>query len=365
MSRAPILIMAGGTGGHVYPALAIADEFLDRGQPVIWLGTTRGLESRVVVEQGIPMEWLTISGLRGRGAIGWLLAPFRISLAIVRSLRIMRRIRPRLVIGMGGFVSGPGGIAARLMRIPLVIHEQNAAAGMTNRWLARIATRVLLGFEGAIAGARTVGNPVRANIRSIASPDRRFTGRQGALRLLVIGGSQGALALNEWVAPAVALLAEDSVQFDVRHQAGPATLEPAQDRYAQHRVRAEVTPFIDDMAQALSWADLIVCRAGALTVSELINVGLGAVFVPLPTAVDDHQTRNARALVNAEAALVIQQHGMDAQSLAAAIRSLGTDRDALLDRAQKARALRGPDAVSLVVAQCAELLEDPALEAVS
>ncbi|MEL7311673.1 MAG: undecaprenyldiphospho-muramoylpentapeptide beta-N-acetylglucosaminyltransferase [Pseudomonadota bacterium] len=363
MNRAPILIMAGGTGGHVYPALAIADALLSRGQPVVWLGTQHGLESRVVVAQGIPIEWLRVSGLRRRGLLGWLLAPFSVGFAVMRAVSVIRRVRPRLVLGMGGYVSGPGGVAAKLMRTPLIIHEQNAAAGLTNRLLSRIATRVLVAFSGAIPGAHQVGNPVRADIRAIAPPATRFEGREGPLRLLVVGGSQGALALNRWVAPAVNRLIERGIDFEIRHQAGPATLETAQDSYAGLRIRAEVTAYIDDMAQALAWADLIVCRAGALTVSEVINVGLAAVFVPLPTAVDDHQTRNAQSLVDTDAAVCLQQPGMDDAMLSDAIADLGLSRERLLERAQRARALRGADAVASVIGECAEVLSDPTLEA--
>ncbi|MEL7024325.1 MAG: undecaprenyldiphospho-muramoylpentapeptide beta-N-acetylglucosaminyltransferase [Pseudomonadota bacterium] len=362
MTRLPVLIMAGGTGGHVYPALAIADALLSRGQPVIWLGTQHGLESRIVVEQGIPIEWLHVSGLRRRGLVGWLVAPFKVGLAVLRALRIIRRVRPRLVLGMGGYVSGPGGVAARLSRTPLVIHEQNAAAGLTNRLLSRIATRSLQAFAGALPGAQLVGNPVRAAIRDIAPPEVRFEGREGALRLLVVGGSQGALALNRCVAQAVNLLIERGLDFDIRHQAGPATLEVAQDSYAKLQIRSEVTAYIEDMADALSWADLIVCRAGALTVSEVINVGLGAVFVPLPNAVDDHQTRNAQSLVAADAALCVQQADLDATTLMAAIADLGLSREQLLERARNARALRGADAVARVISECADVLSDPTLE---
>ena len=353
---APILIMAGGTGGHVYPALAIAEAWRTAGQPVVWLGTSRGLEARVVVAEGIPMEWLNITGWRGKGVLRWLTAPLQLSVAVVQAWRVIRRLRPRLVLGMGGFVSGPGGIAAWLARVPLVIHEQNAAPGLTNRWLSRIASRTLQGFPDALPGAHTVGNPVRAAIRNVPEPDTRFTERNGPLRLLVVGGSQGALALNTLVAPALALLAAREHHYVVRHQAGSGTLEQAQDAYADARVRAEVTPFIEDMAGALAWADLVVCRAGALTVTELMNVGLGAVFVPLPNAVDDHQRRNAAVLVAAGSALVLDQRTLTAAVLADAIAALGIDRDSLSSRARKARAERTVDAVSLVIDHCAQVL---------
>ena len=296
MSVAPVLIMAGGTGGHVYPALAIANAFRAAAQPVVWLGTRRGLEARVISEAQIPMEWISIEGVRGKGALTWLLAPFRIAFAVYQALRIVRRVRPALVLGMGGFVSGPGGIAAWLSRRPLVIHEQNAVAGLTNRVLARIATRTLQAFDGAFGdrvGAVTVGNPVRADICALPDPAARFQGRGDALRLLVIGGSQGSLTLNRTVPAALATL-NGSLHHDVRHQAGARTIEAAQDAYAAAGIAAEVTPFIDDMAEALGWADFVICRAGALTVAEISTAGLPAIFIPFPAAVDDHQTANAR-----------------------------------------------------------------------
>lgn len=367
MTRAPIMIMAGGTGGHVYPALAIADALEAIGQPVVWLGTERGLEARVVVAANIPMEWLSIAGLRGKGILSWALAPLRLIWALIQALRILIRVRPRLVIGMGGFVSGPGGVAARLLRIPLVIHEQNAVAGLTNRLLSRLAGRVLQGFDGAFAARRdviTVGNPVRASIRDLAVPSVRFAERDGPLRLLVIGGSQGALALNRCVPRALSLLPADA-RPTVRHQAGPGTLEAAQDAYSQAGVLADVTPFIDDMAEALGWADYAICRAGALTVAELINAGLGAVFVPFPAAVDDHQTANAQALVSADAALLISQDALTPERLTELMVDLGADRTALMQRASNARALRQGDSVKAVISHCAALLGDESLTGVS
>lgn len=360
MSRAPILIMAGGTGGHIYPALALADAFANVAQPVIWLGTQRGLEARVVVAANIPIEWISISGLRGNGLLRWLAAPIRLLYAVGQALMIMRRVRPRLVIGMGGFVAGPGGVAARLTRTPLVIHEQNAVAGLTNRWLAKIAQRVLQGFDGAFgdrAGVITVGNPVRESIRALEPPAERFAARDGALRLLVIGGSQGARILNTTVPEALALLPRDA-RPEVRHQAGAATLETAQDAYTQASVRAEVTAFIDDMAEALGWADFVICRAGALTVAELISAGVGAILVPFPAAVDDHQTANAKALVAAGGGLLLRQDTLTPARLLDAMQTLGRSRATLAERAERAHALEQGDAVARVVDVCAELLGD-------
>lgn len=364
MTRSPVLVMAGGTGGHVYPALAIARALQNVSQPVTWLGTAHGLEARVVVAEGLPIEWLSIRGLRGKGALSWLLAPFKVVWAIQQALRVMRKVKPRLVIGMGGFVSGPGGIAAWLTGTPLIIHEQNAVAGLTNRLLARFSRRVLQGFEGAFGHARravTVGNPVRATIRAVDAPDVRFSQRSDALRLLVVGGSLGALALNREVAGAIALLSSD-VRPQVRHQAGDATLEVAQDAYAKHSIRAEVTAYIEDMAEAFAWADFVICRAGALTVAELVSVGLGAIFVPYPNAVDDHQAANAEALVEAGAAVLIRQAALTDESLRDAMLQLGVDRAALLGRAQKARAMRGDDSVAQILSCCADVLGDASLE---
>ncbi|MEM7764475.1 MAG: undecaprenyldiphospho-muramoylpentapeptide beta-N-acetylglucosaminyltransferase [Pseudomonadota bacterium] len=361
--RAPIMIMAGGTGGHIYPALAIARVLADRAQPVIWLGTPTGMESRVVPPAGFDMAWVNIAGLRGRGVLGWLLAPFRLTRAVWQALRAIREHAPRLVIGMGGFVSGPGGLAARIAGVPLVVHEQNAVAGMTNRWLARFADKVLQAFDDAFpanVAAETIGNPVRSDIRGLAEPAVRWQDRSGPLRLLVVGGSQGALVLNQQLPAALAQMPESDRPI-VRHQAGSNTLEVAQDGYAQAGVRAEVTAFIDDMSEALGWADLVISRAGALTISELCNVGLPAVLVPFPLAVDDHQTANAQAMVNAGAALIVQQSVLTPESLLEALATLGRARDSLLVRAEKARALRSHDAVAAVLTHCAELLDDTSL----
>lgn len=363
MSRQPIMIIAGGTGGHIYPALAIAEGLQRRAQPVIWLGTPRGLEARVVPAAGLPIDWISISSLRGGGIVGWLVSPFRLLWAVAQAWRSMRRHQPRLVIGMGGFVSGPGGIAAKISGVPLLIHEQNAIAGMTNRWLARVADVVLQGFDGAFKEGRgiVIGNPVRADIRAIAAPRERYADRSGALRLLVIGGSLGAKVLNENVAAALAEIPEDARPV-VRHQAGTTTLELAQDAYATFGVCADVSAFIEDMAAALGWADMVICRAGALTIAELIDAGLPAILVPFPHAVDDHQTANAKALVAAGAALLLPQSELTPASLCAAIKALGSDRDALMERAEIARSLRRPDAVSSVIDQCAMLLNDHELQ---
>ncbi|MCB1845637.1 MAG: undecaprenyldiphospho-muramoylpentapeptide beta-N-acetylglucosaminyltransferase, partial [Halioglobus sp.] len=286
MSLRPIMVMAGGTGGHVYPALAVANALREQSREVVWLGTRRGIEARLVPAAGIPIEWVTVQGLRGKSRLALLIAPFRLLYALLQSMRIVARHRPAAVLGMGGFVSGPGGLAAWLLRRPLVIHEQNAISGLTNRLLARLARVVLQAFPGSFSAsihARTVGNPVRADIAALPSPAERFRGRGVALRLLVLGGSQGALALNRLVPEALALLPADKRPL-VRHQTGSRGKEVAVSSYRAAGVDAELDEYIDDMAAAYAWADLIVCRAGALTVAEIAAAGLAAIFVPYPAA---------------------------------------------------------------------------------
>jgi UDP-N-acetylglucosamine--N-acetylmuramyl-(pentapeptide) pyrophosphoryl-undecaprenol N-acetylglucosamine transferase len=356
MSLRPILILAGGTGGHVYPALAVAQALQRQSREIVWLGTRAGLESRVVPAAGIAMEWISVKGLRRKGLIALILAPFRLLLALLQSLRVIRKHRPAAVLGMGGFVSGPGGLAAWLTRRPLVIHEQNAVAGLTNRLLARLARVVLQAFPGSFSTGietETVGNPVRADIAALEEPATRYAGRQGPLRLLVLGGSQGALALNKVVPAALALL-PDELKPVVRHQAGERTIDEAQAAYREHSIEVELLPFIEDMAEAYAWADLVVCRAGALTVAELAAAGLPAIFVPYPSAVDDHQTANARSLTDAGAAALIAEKDLSDKSLAGLLREWLTSRDDLLDRARRSRALARPDALQRITDYCLE-----------
>ncbi len=356
MKPGPILIMAGGTGGHVYPALAVARALQQQSREVVWLGTHRGLESRVIPEAGIPIEWVAISGLRGKGLPALLLAPFKLFYALSQSIYVMFKHRPAAVLGMGGFVSGPGGLAAWLTRRPLIIHEQNAISGLTNRLLARLARVVLQAFPGSFNAkhnAETVGNPVRAEIAAIDDPASRYAKRRGPIRLLILGGSQGALALNQAVPAALALLPTDSRPV-VRHQTGPRTLDDARAAYAQHGVDAELLPFIEDMAEAYAWADLVVCRSGALTVAELSAAGLPAIFVPFPAAVDDHQTANARPMVAAGAATIVQQSELSDESFASLLKTWFSGREALQERARKARLLSRPDALQRITDVCLE-----------
>lgn len=336
MSAALVMIMAGGTGGHVYPALAVAQELKRRGHDVVWMGAPESFESRVVPRHGFPIELVRVSGLRGKGLLKLLLAPLLLARAMLDAWAALRRREPKVVLGMGGFAAGPGGLVARLWGVPLVIHEQNAVAGLTNRWLARIAQRVLQAFPNTFGGAVTVGNPVRAEIQAVAAPEARLAGRAGPARVLVIGGSQGARALNQRVPEALALLPA-AERPEVRHQAG-RTLEVAQAAYAQAGVAASVEAFIEDMAAAYAWADLAVCRSGASTVAELAAAGCPALLVPFPAAVDDHQTRNGEYLVRAGAAVLIPEAALDAATLAAQLRQLLADRPRLAAMARSARA---------------------------
>ncbi len=350
----PVLIMAGGTGGHVFPALAVAKALRARGIPVVWLGVPDSMEARLVPAHGFPIEWVRIAGLRRKGLLPKMKAPFAILVAIFRALEVIRRIRPRVVLGAGGYVSGPGGIAAWLARVPLLIHEQNAVAGLTNRWLARFATQVFEAFPDSFPTgieARTVGNPVREDIAALAPPAQRFAARSGQARLLVFGGSQGAQRLNALLPQALARLAPE-VRPLVRHQTGEKGLEAARAAYRSAAVDADVTAFIDDMAAAYGWADLAVCRAGAMTIAELQAAGLGALLVPLPTAVDDHQTRNADALARTGAARVLAERHLDAAALGGELAALVADRPRLLAMAQAARAARVIDAADRLAEEC-------------
>jgi UDP-N-acetylglucosamine--N-acetylmuramyl-(pentapeptide) pyrophosphoryl-undecaprenol N-acetylglucosamine transferase len=354
MSARPVMIMAGGTGGHVFPALALARLLRERSCEVVWLGTRRGLEARVIPAERIAIEWLSIGGLRGKGFLTWLAAPFRLAIALAQALAVMRRHRPSAVVGLGGFVTGPGGVAAWLTRRPLLIHEQNAIAGFTNRCLAHLAREVLEAFPGSFGAdikAQAIGNPVRADISAIPPPATRFAARTGAIRLLVLGGSQGATRLNAVVPFALARLPE-GITIEARHQAGERWLEPARQNYASAGVRASVVPFIEDMAQAYAWADLVICRAGALTVSELAAAGVGAILVPFPAAVDDHQSANAAYLVREGAAVLIAERELSAERLAAELARLCAGRGKLLAMAERARLLARPRAAEELAQAC-------------
>ena len=362
MSERPILVMAGGTGGHVFPALALARMLREKSIDVVWLGTQRGLESRIVPAAGIPIEWLSVGGLRGKGFMTLLAAPFRLAKALMQALRVMSRHRPVVVVGLGGFVTGPGGVAAWLTGRPLIIHEQNAIAGFTNRCLSHVAREVLEAFPnsfGRDVKARVIGNPVREDISAVPPPSVRFASRTGVIRILVIGGSLGAARLNAVVPFALAKLAGE-MTFDVRHQAGERWIEAGRQSYAAAGVRADVRPFIEDMAEAYGWADLVICRAGALTVSELAAVGVGAILVPFPAAVDDHQTHNAQYLVREGAALLIADRALAAERLADELKQLCVGRGKLLAMAERARQLAKPRATQELTASCMALAREGA-----
>ncbi len=358
MTGGTVLIMAGGTGGHVFPGLAVARELIAQQVRVVWLGTHAGIEARAVPGSGLPieMEWITIRGLRRRGALAWLTLPFTLLRAMVQAARVLRRRRPDVVLSMGGFVAGPGGLVARLTCTPLVIHEQNAIPGLTNRWLAPLATRVLTGFPGAfgtLTTAQHVGNPVRAEICRIAAPRERLADRHGRLRLLVVGGSQGAQVLNDTVPVALAAMPA-ALRPEVWHQCGRDLRARTEAAYGG--AAARVVEFIDDMAEAYAWADIVVCRAGAMTVAELAAAGCASILVPYPHAVDDHQTANARYLASRDAAILLPQAELSAARLAEVLGELAGHRDILLAMASAARACAMPDAADAVAQCCLEVL---------
>lgn len=352
-----VLVMAGGTGGHVYPALAVAERLRDLGARVVWLGTARGLEARRVPQAGFELHHLRVSGLRGRGLLAWLAAPLALGTALVQALAVIARVRPRLALGFGGYASGPGGVASHLTRTPLVLHEQNTVPGLTNRVLGRFATRLLEAFPGSFPaprGALHTGNPVREDLAAIDAPGMRLAGRSGPLQVLVVGGSQGARVLNEILPAALAALPAP-VGIKVRHQTGAAELEATRERYRAGGVEAEACAFIEDMADAYAWADLVVCRAGAMTVCELAAAGVASVLVPYPHAVDDHQTRNARYLVDAGAALLVPQAELEPGRLGALLTELHGARRRVLEMAEAARRVAVPDATDRVVRACLEV----------
>jgi UDP-N-acetylglucosamine--N-acetylmuramyl-(pentapeptide) pyrophosphoryl-undecaprenol N-acetylglucosamine transferase len=352
----PVLIMAGGTGGHVFPALAVAAELTRLGVPVAWLGTDQGLEARVVPAAGYSLTPIRVSGLRGKGLLRVFFAPFMLGIALLQALRAFLRLRPLAVLGMGGFAAGPGGLIAWLLRRPLLIHEQNSVPGLTNRLLAPLARVVLEGFPGSMPASRqavAVGNPVRAGIAALAAPETRFAGRGGPLRLLVIGGSLGAQALNRVLPQAIGRLPV-ATRPQVHHQTGQSDVAGVQQSYRELGCEARVEAFIEDMAAAYAWADLVVCRSGALTVAELAAAGVGSILVPFPHATDDHQTGNARYLADAGAALLMPQEQLSSDWLADTLARFAGQRDKLLDMARRARELARPDAARRVALLCLE-----------
>ena len=349
-----VMLMAGGTGGHVIPALSLADQFRAEGLDVEWLGSPQGIENRLVPAAGIPLNCIEVVGLRGKGLLRKLVAPLLILRAVQQAMTILRRFKPDFVVGLGGFASGPGGIAARVLGIPVYIHEQNAVAGMTNRWLSKIARQTYAAFPGAFSatvGAEVVGNPVRESLLSI--PDKTYFDEKydAKLRVLVIGGSLGAQVFNERMPDALALMTQDQ-RPDVWHQTGKGKLEATQARYKSLDVSVKSQEFIDDMTGAFDWADLVVCRAGALTVSELAAAGRASVLVPLPIAVDDHQTANAKYLTGVGAAIAIPQQQLVPKLKDTLAELLQAGRKKLIEMAKAARELSKPNATQIVAETC-------------
>jgi len=349
MSRS-ILIMAGGTGGHVFPALTVAQRMRQAGWKVVWLGSRAGMEATLVPQQGFETRWIRFSGLRGKGLLRAALLPLNLLIAFWQSARIIFAVRPDVVLGMGGYVSFPGGMMASLLNRPLVVHEQNSIAGLANRVLASVADHILSGFPDVLKKAQWVGNPVRVAIAQLPAPAERFAGRSGPLQLLVLGGSLGAQALNELIPQAIALIPEP-MRPRITHQSGAKHLETLLRNYREAGVQAEAVGFIDDVAARYGAADVVICRAGALTVSELAAAGVASVLVPFPFAVDDHQTHNAAFLADAGAAVVIQQRALSARGLADLL--IGFTRDKLLEMAERARSLAKPGATDTVANVCA------------
>ena len=347
-----ILVMAGGTGGHVFPGLAVADYLHARGWRVVWMGNPEGMEAKLVPARGYEMAWVRFAALRGKGLLRKLLLPLNLLRAFGQALGALSRVKPNVVLGMGGYVTFPGGMMAALTGRPLVVHEQNSVAGLANRVLAGVADRILSGFPGVLRQGEWAGNPVRAEIAALPLPAQRYAGRNGPLDVLVVGGSLGARALNEAMPRALALL-QLAERPRVTHQSGAKQIDDLRAAYAAAGVEAQLLPFIDDMAARYAAADLVVCRAGALTIAELAAAGVASVLVPFPQAVDDHQTGNARFLSEAGAAILLPQRELTPEKLAALLREL--TREKLAAMAEKARALAKPEATRAVAEVCMEV----------
>ncbi|HRP22901.1 MAG TPA: undecaprenyldiphospho-muramoylpentapeptide beta-N-acetylglucosaminyltransferase [Thauera sp.] len=347
-----LMVMAGGTGGHIFPGIAVAEELRAQGWRIVWMGNPEGMEARIVPQRGYDTAWVRFGALRGKGLVRKLLLPVNLLSGFWQALRALRRAKPDVVLGMGGYITFPGGMMVALLGRPLVLHEQNSVAGLANRVLARVADRVLSGFPDVLPKAQWLGNPVRADIAAVAPPAERYAGRSGPLRLLVVGGSLGAAALNQ-VLPQALLRLPAEQRPQVLHQAGDKQLDALRAAYAEVQIEGELRPFIEDMAAAYAEADLVVCRAGALTVAELAAVGVASLLVPFPHAVDDHQTGNARFLAERGAAYLLPQNELTPERLAGIVSSL--DRERLLQMAEHARALARPQAAAAVARVCAEL----------
>ncbi len=347
-----ILIMAGGTGGHIFPALAVADVLRAEGWQVTWMGAPNSMEAELVPKHGYELAWVRFSGLRGKGLARKLMLPLNLLIALWQSAVALFRYRPDVVLGMGGYITFPGGVMAVLLRRPLVIHEQNSVAGLSNKVLAKLADRVLSGFPDVMKNAEWCGNPVRDSIAALPDPQQRYSARSGVLNVLVVGGSLGAQAINECLPQALFCMPQE-IEPKVIHQTGKKNFEEVQEMYRQAGITAEVKPFLDDMAQYYAWADVVICRAGALTVAELAAAGVASILIPFPYAVDDHQTANARFLSEKGAAILLPQTELTARHLAAVLQNM--TRDKALSMAQAARALAQPAAAQRVAQVCREL----------
>ena len=346
-----LMVMAGGTGGHIYPGLAVADALRERGWKVVWMGNPDGMEARIVPASGYEVAWVRFTALRGKGLLRKLLLPFNLLRGFAQALAQIRRVRPDVVLGMGGYVTFPGGMMAALLGRPVVVHEQNSVAGLANRVLAGVADRILSGFPEVLKKSIWAGNPVRDEIAALPAPAERFAAHDGPIRVLVLGGSLGAQALNEMVPKGLALIPEEERPVVV-HQSGEKHLAALQANYAAAGIPAHCVAFIEDMAGAYEWADLVICRAGALTVAELAAAGVASILVPFPHAVDDHQTSNARFLANAGGAILLPQADLTPETVAL-IRNYG--RDQLLQMSERARELAKPEATKIVAQACMEL----------
>jgi UDP-N-acetylglucosamine--N-acetylmuramyl-(pentapeptide) pyrophosphoryl-undecaprenol N-acetylglucosamine transferase len=358
MQQRTLMVMAGGTGGHVFPGLAVAHLMQAWGWKVVWLGNPAGMEATLVPKHGIPMEYVRFGGLRGKGLIAKLMLPVNLLRACAQSLSVLRRVKPDVVLGMGGYITFPAGLMTALSGRPLVLHEQNSIAGLANKVLAKVAKRVLVAFPNALPHAEWTGNPIREELARTLTPKARYAQRSGPLNLLVVGGSLGAAALNEVVPRALAMLKPEE-RPRVVHQAGAKHIDALKANYAQagllslegEEADVQLVPFIDDMTSAYARADLVICRSGAMTVAEIAAVGVAAFFVPFPFAVDDHQTTNAAFLADHGAALVVQQRDLTAEGLVAWLRS--QTRETLAQMAERSRSLAKPDATEQVAQICA------------
>ena len=356
-SHKTIVLMAGGTGGHIFPALAVGNYLRERGWNLHWLGSENGMEVELVPNQKIPMTLLPVSGVRKKGVMALIKAPFKILSSVLLARRMIKKIKPDVVLGMGGFASGPGGLAAKLCGVPLVIHEQNAIAGLTNRQLNRLSLWTLQAYPGAFPQREkvvTTGNPVRKDLLTVTEASKRINKEDGQINILIVGGSRGAAILNDCI-PQTMNIINDGLNITIRHQTGKNNAQKVFDAYQQgtnNRVTYQVTEFIDDMAEAYCWAELVICRAGALTVAEVAMAGCAAIFVPYPYAVDDHQTHNARYLADKEAAVIIPQHDLTAQRLAEQITTLANNKQHIINMAELARQLAKPQATEEVANYC-------------